>query len=160
MFIKILLASRSIECQLKTGPCHLGVCITPQRKVKKGGPTCGKGALESPVNLVFEKFFGTTPLPPSPVFCGKIFWFLEIFFWGGAQIFYFTPPNQKPLGTALVEEYCRWKLSSGNFIQDRPSSIQYITILVKCLTRLAISIPARDLTLHISFLFLVRSKII
>jgi hypothetical protein len=80
----------------------------PQKKSKKEGPNCGEGALESGtcwkiglkrssklilsphyyVNLVFEKIFGASPLP-SPVFSGKILWFLEM---GGGPNFLFHPP--------------------------------------------------------------------
>ena len=59
------------------------------------------------VNLVFEKNLGASPLPQY--FPEKFFGFRKNIFegapkWEGAQIFYFTlpsPPNKKPLGTAL-----------------------------------------------------------
>jgi hypothetical protein len=53
---------------------------------------------------VFEKNLGA--FPPPQYFPEKLFGFWKTIFegapkWEGAQIYYFTPPNQKPLDTAL-----------------------------------------------------------
>ena len=113
------------------GPCHLGGggVSPPPKKSKKGDPACEEAALERGtckilrnflqnwskkvfktkfkshyVNLVFEKIFGTSPLPS--IFRQNFLVSGKKFLRGppngrGPKFFISPPPNQKPLGTAL-----------------------------------------------------------
>ena len=105
---------------LSRGPCHLGGVggggVTPPKKVKKGGPTCGEGILRGKFwrfleKSCFAKDFGifcfrknnvdlqpTTPPPPVANIFRKNFCFPENFFggaleWKGVRILEYTPPT-------------------------------------------------------------------
>ena len=62
------------------------------------------------VNLVFEKNLGTSPPSPVASILWKNFLVYGKIFWGEPK-FFISPPNQKPLGTALLTSCISFKSS-------------------------------------------------